>query len=283
MGNLSTGKSEKNIAEKVSFPRYDLVFGYSKETSDFRRLLAAAQIPAILYRFNRMMVEFPGILHLFYDGFEWRDVSRGYSSRNTGEKPIETGVLLAGEVSLFSRSTSGIRARDRARPAYAFPSGIWLGDRMVPLFSCAGTFLGPNVLAGQCSTREKMESALERYMQYAMMLLFGDAKVMDQVLYAVYRMEIKLGEKIPFPLPDSIADRIWKEVSNLSSPVLTIGELSEKIGLGGYSESVSGNTGPARKETAEAKPAARIIKADPDLFPWMASLAAASVEAEEEK
>ena len=236
MSELNYGEMAKKMLARTgrTAVRFDLLFGYSAETARFRSVLAAAQIPALLYRKNGLRSAFPFVKTCFYDGYFWRDCENNYEKRNGNTTPLETGVMLASSAVPFSVSASGIVARGNEAPLYAFPSGIWHRDRMIPLWQCSDVFLAPGKygVKGPVSG-EGMTGILDLYMMDCALSASLYPKMYDDLLYSLYRMEVYLGERLPFPLPKKTADRVWA-MAGANERLMDIREFSGLMGSGEY-------------------------------------------------
>lgn len=250
--------------------------GYSGETEAFRSVLAAAQVPAFIYRRNRMNIHFPGIKTLYYDGFVWRDPDNGYDKNNGPASPLQTGVLMAKRAWRISDSAGGVRNKGREDSLYAFPRGVWFEGKLLPTRFCASAFFPPDGGMENFYSPPEMTSALEAYMRHSVITLLGKGrKFADELLYGIYRMELALARPLPFPLPDSIMDSLWNSVSNLREPVLSLEQFSERVGFRGYArhrEEEIKTSFDGEKEKEKGGYRGKDISIDTKKFPWMSAL-----------
>ena len=262
--------------------RIDVITGFSSVSEEFRSLLAAAQIPAIIYRKNQMRVSFPYIKTLFLDGTVWKDQEDGFRKRNGPRTDMETGVTVALECSGFSCSTSGIVARGKYRPLYAFPSGMWNGERFIPhrdsyIFLSAGGYDIRNPLS-----LEDMSLVLSSYMADCVLKTAGMPSLFDDMVYALYRMELYTGRRLPFPLPEPLMEDIWASASDLSSPVLDMNGLSVRLGACGHAVKtlyLEDAVSETANVTVEKRVSDGAVSFDESKIPFLAAAKEKAVEA----
>ena len=236
---------------KSALPETGLMTLGTPRAESFRTLLAAAQIPAVAFLWNRVPVlhsprggsvhdKTPLVKTIFFDEARgvWRELDKVPPRGVLLPSLMRTGIAAARGFSEYMTegAITGLAGRGgrKRRTLYFIPGGAWTGTRMIPEADFSGLF-GTPFFAEEALSAEEMSAGLRRYMERSVLLAVTDPRLYDTLVWLTYKMIVALGVDIPFPLPDR--DKIAKFALSPNFPHtgIGIGELSREFGMGAFS------------------------------------------------